>query len=251
MTETVISQSRLTQDIYDIRIEAPSIAEQAKPGQFVSVWCRDGSRILPRPLSICETYDDIIRLVYRAVGAGTNEFSTYQAGDSVRMNGPLGNGFPLSSSRALLIGGGLGIAPMLELAKRLPGGREKKNAVLGYPGGQLYLSNEFREYSDTTLATEDGSAGVKGNVLDAIHAMQLSGDIIYACGPLPMLRAVKSYAAEQSVPCYLSLEERMACGIGACLGCVCRTVRINEHTGVKNARVCKDGPVFPAEDVEL
>ena len=134
---------------------------------------------------------------------------------------------------------------MLELAKEL---NCEKTAVLGYRD-ELFLEKELGSYSNVYVATEDGSAGTKGNVLDAIREGNLEADIIYACGP--MLRAVKEYAAEKGIECYLSLEEKMACGIGACLACVCQSKEVDHHSHVHNKRICKDGPVFAAEEVEL
>lgn len=253
VTALVERQERLTEDVYSMWIREPEMAAQAKPGQFISVYTKDGSRLLPRPISICGADKEAgtLRIVYRIVGAGTDEFSRYQAGDSVEIMGPLGNGFPLEEGgegkTAFLIGGGIGIPPMLELAKQLEG---KKQAVLGYRD-VLFLNEEFAPYGDVYIATEDGSAGTKGNVLDAIRENGLTADVIFACGPTPMLRALKAYAAEQKIPCYLSLEEKMACGIGACLACVCKTKEVDEHSHVHNARICKDGPVFRAEEVEL
>lgn len=146
-----------------------------------------------------------------------------------------------------MIGGGIGIPPMLGLAKARKG---ENLAVLGFRD-QLFLQQEFRSCSQVYVATEDGSAGTKGNVLDAIREDGLMADVIYACGPTPMLRAVKAYAMERSLECWLSLEERMACGIGACLACVCQSKEIDSHSNVHNKRICKDGPVFPAQEVEL
>ena len=136
---------------------------------------------------------------------------------------------------------------MLELAKELSC---KKTAVLGYRD-VLFLNEEFAPYADVVLATEDGSAGTKGNVLDAVKQEKVEADVIFACGPTPMLRAIKAYALENDIPCYVSLEEKMACGIGACLACVCKSTEIDDHSQVKNKRVCKEGPVFNVKEVEL
>ena len=136
---------------------------------------------------------------------------------------------------------------MLETAKELDA---EKIMVLGYRD-ELFLNKEFEAYGDVYVATEDGSAGTKGNVLDAIKENGLTADAIFACGPGPMLRALKAYAEEQGIDCYLSLEERMACGIGACLACVCKSKDVDAHTNVKNKRICKDGPVFAADEIEL
>ena len=120
--------------------------------------------------------------------------------------------------------------------------------VLGYRD-ELFLNKEFEAYGDVYVATEDGSAGTKGNVMDAIRENALEADMIYACGPTPMLRAIKQYAETNGIECYISLEERMACGIGACLGCICKTKEKDHHTNVNNTRICKDGPVFDAKEV--
>lgn len=146
-----------------------------------------------------------------------------------------------------MIGGGIGIPPMLELAKRLSC---DKKMILGYRD-ELFLNHDFAPYGDVYIATEDGSAGTKGNVLDAIRENALEADVILACGPTPMLRAIKAYAAERQMECYLSLEEKMACGVGACLACVCQSKDVDSHSHVHNKRICKDGPVFRAEEVEL
>ena len=122
--------------------------------------------------------------------------------------------------------------------------------MLGYRD-QQFLNDEFEPFASVYVATEDGSAGTKGNVLDAIREKGLNADVIYACGPTPMLKAIKAYAMEQGIECYLSLEEKMACGIGACLACVCQSKDVDHHSHVHNKRICKDGPVFRAEEVEL
>ena len=195
-----------------------------------------------------------LRLVYRVAGAGTEEFSHLKAGDTIDVLGPLGNGFTLrEGKKAFLIGGGIGIPPMLELAKELSfiTGRENIQAVLGYRDGQMFLKEEFEQYGPVYVATEDGSFGAKGNVLDAIRENGLDAQVIYACGPTPMLRALKAYAGEQGMECWLSLEEKMACGVGACLACVCRSKEVDGHSHVHNKRVCKDGPVFLADEIEL
>lgn len=250
-TVKVASQDQLAADVFSMWIDTKEIAGQAKPGQFISVYTKDGGRLLPRPISICETNQEAgrLRIVYRVVGAGTEEFSRYQAGDDIGILGPLGNGFPdiEVGKTALLIGGGIGIPPMLELAKLLTC---RKQMVLGYRD-QLFMNKEFEAYGNVCIATEDGSTGTKGNVLDAIRKQGLKADVILACGPVTMLRAVKAYAAENHIECYLSLEERMACGVGACLACVCRSGEVDPHSHVHNKRICKDGPVFRAEEVEL
>ena len=253
-TCTVLSQECIGKDIYSMWIQTKTIAGNAKPGQFVSVYTQDGSKLLPRPISLCEIDKEkgALRLVYRVTGpkTGTESFSRLHAGAQLELLGPLGNGFPLEEAegkRVFLIGGGIGIPPMLETAKQL---NAQKTAVLGYRD-ELFLNDEFAKYADVYVATEDGSAGTKGNVLNAIREKALEADVIFACGPTPMLRALKEYAAENNITCWISMEERMACGVGACLACVCKSKEIDEHSQVHNKRVCKDGPVFLSTEVEL
>ena len=248
-TAVILSQEQIGEDIYSLWIQTKKIAKEAVPGQFISVYCRDASRMLPRPISICELDQEQgrLRMVYRVAGAGTAEFAGYKAGEELKVMGPLGNGFPLKAKKALLIGGGIGVPPMLELAKQLPG---EKTLVMGYRS-ETYLEPELAAAAPLYIATEDGSKGTSGNVLDAIRANGLTAEVLYACGPTPMLRALKAYAEERGMEAWISLEERMACGIGACLACVCRSKDVDEHTHVKNKRICKEGPVFNAQEVEL
>ena len=248
------SQEKIASDIYSMWLQADHMADISRPGQFLSLYTRDGSKLLPRPISICEIDRENrrIRLVYRVTGknTGTESFSRLHPGVPVEVLGPLGNGFPLDEAegkRVLLMGGGIGIPPMLETAKEL---NAEKTAVLGYRD-ELFLNEEFAEYAKVYVSTEDGSSGTKGNVMNVVQEKALEADVIFACGPAPMLRAIKKYAEEKKIPCWISMEERMACGIGACLACVCRSKEIDEHSQVHNKRVCKDGPVFLSTEVEL
>ena len=248
----IVSQERIGTDIYSMWLQTSQIAKNASPGQFVSVYCRDGSRLLPRPISICEIdrQRDQLRLVYRVAGKGTKEFSRLHPGVALRVMWPLGNGFPLKEAqdkKVLLVGGGIGIPPMLETAKQLD---TRKVLVMGYRD-ELFLDQELKRYGTLYIATEDGSEGTRGNVLDAIRENELHPEVIFACGPTPMLRALKEYAQEKQIPCWISMEERMACGIGACLGCVCQSKEMDSHSHVHNKRICKDGPVFLSTEVEI
>lgn len=247
----VVSQEQIAEDIYSLWLQTEQIAKTAKAGQFISMYTKDGSKLLPRPISICEIDKESrqLRVVYRVTGeqTGTKQFSMLRAGDTIEIMGPLGNGFPLKEKKAFLIGGGIGIPPMLELAKEL---NCEKQIVAGYRD-ELFLFEDLKQYGEVYVATEDGSAGTTGNVLDAIRANGLEADIMYACGPTPMLRALKEYALEHQIECYLSLEEKMACGVGACLACVCKSSEKDHHTNVNNKRICKDGPVFLSTEVEL
>lgn len=236
--------------IFSMWIEDREIAFESKAGQFISLYCRDGSRLLPRPISICEIDKEkgLLRLVFRVAGKGTGEFAKMKQGDFIDVMGPLGNGFLLEGEEVLLIGGGIGIPPMLQLAKDLPC---KKHIVLGYRDNDLFLKEEFDPYGAVYIATDDGSIGTKGTVLDAIKENKIQADMIFACGPTPMLKGVKEYAVEHHIKAQISLEERMACGIGACLACVCKSKEKDHHTNVANKRICKDGPVFFIDDIEI
>lgn len=253
-TAKVETSECLTEGIYSLWLSDEEIAQEAVPGQFLALYCKDGDRLLPRPISICEIEKEKgqLRLVYRIAGKGTEEFSQLKAGDTLEVMGPLGNGFALEGKKVILIGGGIGIPPMLELAKTLSkkGGFEVQ-IVLGYRNADTFLAKEFEAFGAVYLATEDGSLGTKGNVIDAVRANGLLADIIFACGPTPMLRGIKAYAEEKGIRAQISLEEKMACGIGACLACVCKSKEIDHHTNVHNKRICKDGPVFYADEIEL
>ena len=252
MTAVVLSQEKIAEDIYSMWLKAEPIAAEAVPGQFISMYTNDGGKLLPRPISLCEIDQEkgALRVVYRV----TEQFSLMKEGDTLDVMGPLGNGFDLETGRekkAMLFGGGIGVPPMLELAKQLKAGYQTEcQLVMGYRS-ETFLTKELEENGTLYIATEDGSTGTKGNVMDAVAANSLEADVIYACGPTPMLRAIKQYAEENKIECYISMEERMACGVGACLGCVCQSKEVDHHSHVHNKRVCKDGPVFLATEVEL
>lgn len=247
----IISQECIGTDIYSMWIESSCMAAAAKPGQFISVYTKDSGKLLPRPISICEVDKDKgwLRIVYRVTGPGTGTemFAKMQAGERLDVLGPLGNGFPLIHKKAFLIGGGIGVPPMLELAKNL---NCEKQFIVGYKD-ETFLVDDLRQYGAVYVATEAGCEGTKGNVMDAIAQEGLEADVIYACGPTPMLRAIKAYAEEKGIECYISMEEKMACGVGACLACVCKTKEVDHHSNVHNKRICKDGPVFLSTEVEL
>lgn len=269
-TAVVMSQREIAPMIYDMWIET-DLAEDARPGQFLCVYPKDKSTLLPRPISICEVSGDqkALRIVYRVAGQGTAEFARYGVGDSVALLGTLGNGFPVDKAAGksvFLMGGGIGIPPMLQLAKALNEvtDKEKIRIIVGYRDNRTFLREDLERHGQVFIATEDGSVGTKGNVLDAIREMKTDydtsvidgqeacpADLIYACGPMPMLRAIKRYGQEQGINAYISLEEHMACGVGACLGCVVKTKEKDHHSHVHNARICTDGPVFEAEEVDI
>ena len=262
----VISQAMIAPGIYDLWLKT-KLALSAHCGQFVGVYPKDKSTLLPRPISICEVSDDFsaLRLVYRVAGKGTDEFSTLKAGDEVMLLGVLGNGYEFTeifgedlsaASNVVLMGGGIGLPPMLQLAKELHHHGIKSTVIAGYRDNSIMLNLDLAKYATLEIATEDGSVGIKGNVLDVVKAKDIKTDVILACGPMPMLRAIKKYAENEknnghNVRAFISLEERMACGVGACLGCVCKTTKKDGHSHVNNARICTDGPVFNSEDVDI
>lgn len=273
VTAVVTAQKEIAADIFDMWLQT-ELAKDAVPGQFIAVYPKKESTLLPRPISICEADKEKgqLRIVYRIAGKGTREFSSYKEGETVAVLGVLGNGFPVERAknrRVFLMGGGIGIPPMLELAKELAerseagkcaaeegktageSGRTEINIIVGYRDSDIFLKEDLEKYGNVYIASEDGSIGTKGNVMDAIRENGLEADVIFACGPMPMLRAIKKYAEERNIEAYISLEERMACGVGACLGCVCRTKNIDHHSHVNNARICTDGPVFEAGEVEI
>ena len=255
----IISREDLTEDIAGFWLEC-SFAQEARAGQFVSFYLDDPSRLLPRPISICDINRRLgaLRFVFRIVGEGTRALAALRSGDTVDVIGPLGNGYPLEETagkRVLLVGGGLGVPPMLSCVRDLliepcadvPRPRAATCAV-GYRH-DLFLYEDLRELTAVYAATEDGSFGEKGTVIDAMKKNPFPVDMIFACGPKPMLGAVAGYAREKGIRCYVSMEERMACGVGACLGCVVKTKTEDPHYHSHWGRVCTDGPVFAAEEV--
>ena len=211
MTAVVISQEKIAEDIYSMWLKAEPVAAEAVPGQFISMYTNDGAKLLPRPISLCEIDKEkgALRVVYRVTGekTGTKQFSQMKAGDSLEVMGPLGNGFDLETGKekkALLFGGGIGVPPMLELAKQLTAGYQTEcQLVMGYRS-ETFLTKEMEANGTLYIATEDGSTGTKGNVMDAVAADSLEADVIYACGPTPMLRAIKQYAQEKGIEFYIS-----------------------------------------------
>ena len=196
----IMSHKNLTGDIWSMWLDVGEMAQHCKAGQFINIYCEEGTRMLPRPISICEVakLTKAIRIVYRVAGEGTKELSEIPVDSEVQIMGPLGNGFTLKEDKAILVAGGIGIPPMLQLAKELK--KVEKTIVLGFRDSNTFLMREFSSIPNTkiVIATEDGSLGVKGNVIDAIKAEGVKGDVIYSCGPTPMLRAIKEYAEENN-----------------------------------------------------
>ncbi len=242
----VTENRRLTDNIFSITINADDIAKSAAPGQFVHIKCGDNS-LLRRPISICDVRDGAVTIVVEARGEGSRWLAGRQAGDSLDMLGPLGNGFDLSGKNIILVGGGIGVPPMLYAARSCSG---LSTAVLGFRNTDcVILGDAFRSVcSETIISTDDGSFGENGPVTLPLKRLLGSGgyDGVMACGPKAMLKAIAQLCAAHCIPCQVSMEERMGCGIGACLVCACKT----QKDGKEEMRhVCKDGPVFIASEV--
>lgn len=223
-------------------LHCPNIASKAAAGQFVEIKCSPANT-LRRPISISAVEDGKLLLGIEKRGSGTEWLIDKEVGESLDVLGPLGNGFSFDiNGRALIVGGGIGIFPLYQTAKNLKG---NCTTVLAFKTSSLVvMEEEFSACGEVMIATDDGSAGFHGNAVEALldAAKKESFSCIYACGPKPMMAAVAGAAKKLGIACQVSLEERMACGVGACLGCVCATVDGNK-------RVCKDGPVFDAEKV--
>ena len=203
MTAFVLSQDSVGKDIYSLWIKAEKVAEEAEPGQFINIYTNDSSMLLPRPISICEinAAQGTLRLVYRVAGKGTATFRSLTSGDELTILGPLGNGFPIFDKKAMVIGGGIGIPPMLELSKHL----QDPVIVAGYRDEQ-FLKRDLEKYGKVFISSDVGLFGTRGTVLDAIRENNLSAEVIYACGPMPMLSALKKFAAEQGIKAYIALK---------------------------------------------
>ena len=243
----VLSNKEISANVFEMIIESKEISNKAKAGQFINLYLNDKSLLLPRPISICEIdqKNQWIKIVFALVGKGTEEISKIKANNRVKVLGPLGNGFSIvDCDESILVGGGVGTPPLLELAKEIVG---RKTIYLGYRADP-YLVDEFRNYGDVFVATDDGSYGLKGTVIDLMNSTNPSGSIIYSCGPSIMLEEVTKWAIEKNIEAQISLEERMGCGFGACVGCVCKIKADNEE-GYTYKKVCKDGPVFDAREV--
>lgn len=255
--ESIVIQNRPVGPVYDMIIEPQGFfGENPRPGQFLEIYVGKGEHLLPRPISICETLPgNRIRLIYQVAGQGTAHFAVLSAGAVLTVIGPLGNGYtPAEADCHWLVGGGVGIPPLLFLAKQL---REQTKgrvtAVLGYRS-EPFLAADFKPFCDEVhIATDDGSYGFKGN---AVALMQNTAQerglttnaAVYACGPRVMLRALCQWTEVVSLPLQVSMEERMACGIGSCVGCA---VSVKQDNGTVYKRVCKDGPVFDGRRLVL
>ena len=248
----------ITPVVFRLSFLSKEIAREARPGQFVMIHPKKFSEpLLPRPFSIHRVQGNRVDLLVRAAGQGTRQLCGLSAGEVLEVKGPLGRGFKLDSEKdPILVAGGIGVAPLLFLADRLIKMKRSKTVapprlLIGAGSKKELLGlREFKEMGIRVQAvTEDGSFGRKGLVTDLLEGMSAKGlerAMIYTCGPQGMLRAVASWAAARKIPCQVSLEARMACGMGACLGC---SVARPTDSGLSYAKVCQDGPVFEAQEV--
>lgn len=245
----IIKKNVIAKEIYSFEILCPEVAEIAVPGQFVHI--RANGFTLRRPVSICEINKSkgTLRIVFEIRGEGTAEIAKLNVDNLIDMLAPLGHGFTVNQDykKVILIGGGIGTPPMLPLAQIYC---EKAAVITGFRSADaVILQNDFKAAgAKAILCTDDGTMGMKGLVTVPLEEMLKNGDVdaVYACGPMPMLKAVSQISKENGVYCEISLEERMGCGIGACLVCACKTKKNDEEYF---AHVCKEGPVFKTEEV--
>lgn len=237
----LISNREIAQGIFDMRLAYHQADLPVLCGQFAHVYVP--GKTLRRPISVCDASDGELRLVYQVKGGGTEIMSQMQSG-TVDVLVPLGNGFDIQSGRRYcLIGGGIGVPPMLYTAKQC----DRPLIITGFRNQSLViLQDDLQAQGETLLCTDDGSAGQKGFVTDLLRARIGEVDEVCACGPTPMLKAVAAVCKEFGKPCQVSLEERMGCGVGACLVCA---VKVRKNGGEVMQHVCKNGPVFNAEEV--
>lgn len=244
----LISKTRLTEAIYDFRLKNKAMADITKPGQFVHILVP--GKTLRRPISVCDVNGDEIRIVFEVRGEGTAILAESKPGDKINMIAPLGRAFDVpKGSSVVFIGGGIGVPPMLYSAHKAVDNNCKCTVINGFRNrSAVILTDDFKALGvDLIETTDDGSYGIHGFVTDPLSDVIGNADLICACGPTPMLRNIASMAEKTGVSCLVSLEQRMACGVGACLGCA---VGIKKEDGsLCYKHVCKDGPVFRAEEV--
>ncbi len=245
----VVEIKHMIEDIYDMYVYAPEIAKNAKPGQFAEIYTGLGEAILPRPISFCEIIKEkgLIRFCFRVVGKGTKHFSEMKKGDKLRLLGPLGNGFeiPDAPQKSIVIGGGIGIPPLLELCKHLKG---EVHVFLGTREEPILVEDFEKTGAIVHVCTENGCTGYHGYAITLVDELNIPADMIYSCGPKIMLKIVSDWAKKKNIRAQVSMEERMACGIGVCCGCAIKIQKKGEDDW-HSLKVCKDGPVFWNDEV--
>lgn len=240
----IVSNECIAFDTYKMVVSSP-LSEEMEPGQFINI--KVEGYTLRRPISICSIENNQYVIIYKVVGDGTSKLSKMKAQDELNVIGPLGNPFPIHEAQdnILIVGGGVGVPPLYEVAKRYAKWNKNIEVVLGFNDVQsIFYEDEFKKLGcHVSIATMDGSYGCKGTVIDVIHANAIQNDFLYSCGPMPMLKALEAIYTKG----YTSFEARMACGIGACMGCVCKDKKDSDLY----YRICKEGPVFAIGKVEL
>ena len=245
----VVENTRLGEGLYLMVLDAPEIVKLTQCGQFVHIACGEG-HLLRRPISICTWQGSHLRIVFQVKGDGTKWLSERKVGDVLDVLGPLGHGFDVQAlgDRPIFIGGGIGVPPMLGCVRTAVEKGAQPAAILGFRNkGAVILEGDFRDECETFVTTDDGTYARHGFVTDVLKEQVAGATGVAACGPKPMLKAIAAIAKEVGVPCQVSMEERMGCGIGACLVCACALKAENGET--RYGHVCKDGPVFDAKEV--
>ncbi|TQR05511.1 dihydroorotate dehydrogenase electron transfer subunit [Psychrobacillus soli] len=250
----VVKQQQIAANIFELTLIGQQVLDMKQPGQFVHIRVSDQMEpLLRRPISISSIDKETLEftMIYRADGRGTTLLSEKKPGAQVDVLGPLGNGFPIekieAGQTALLVGGGIGVPPLYELSKRLVEKGVKPVHVLGFQSKDVvFYEREFQQLGKTHIVTADGSYGHKGFVTNVLETLEDDFAVYYSCGPTPMLKALEEMYPEKAG--YLSFEQRMGCGIGACFACVCETT---EKTEADYVKVCSDGPVFQSGVVRV
>jgi len=248
----VLENNPVNHDTLEMVVKSPEIAKSTVPGQFIMVSrAKAGaSPLLRRPISVHDIKGDTFSLLYKVVGTGTKIMSEISPGDRISMLGPLGQGFRVADTQHhCLVGGGIGLAPLLHLAKEIKE-KQPQSKITILQGAQnakdLLIQDKFEPYGEMQVSTDDGTEGLHGFVTELLDQVSIADTTVYTCGPEPMMKAVAAISKKHQWDCQISMETHMACGMGACLGC--SYPRAGDHDGVeKYVHVCKDGPVFDAE----
>lgn len=251
----IISNDQITPKHFNLKLLCPYIAKSIVPGQFILIRVNHQSSdpLLSRPFAVYKIRDNMIEILYKIVGKGTQILSRKPVGETLNIIGPLGNGFPIDDcfDTAILVAGGMGIAALMSLAEKLK--HKRIITLIGACSEDMIIGEKDLSDigSEILIATEDGSCGYKGLVSqmleDLLINLEIKNSYIFACGPIPMLKSISKIAKQYNIPAFVSLEERMACGLGACLGCAYEVISSDGHKQYK--MVCVDGPVFSAQEI--
>lgn len=240
----IVSNKNIARDVYEMKLKGEGASLITAPGQFVNIKVStlESQPYLRRPMSVCDYDDENLTIIYKVVGKGTKILREKQPGEKLDMLLGLGNGFPLPDiKKAVLIGGGVGVPPMYNLAKQLQAKGVEITTILGFNSKvDVFYEEEFKQFGQVYVCTMDGSYGMKGNVVDVLKTQNIAYDKYFSCGPEKMLDALVKFDDQNG---YLSFEARMGCGFGACMGCSCK-VKTKPYK-----RICVEGPVLEASEV--